>query len=170
MVPSPLQTKLWSGGGDISGVWALLLPLRGMLYQCMPDLHSSCALWLAARRLLSHDSKHDMSVTLVQYLVVHSASNSTATAAAAAAAAGAAAGEGPKEGGGEAETGMCGVCHDPLEQPVAASCGHAFCRVRNKRQDALWPSVLDICLFHLVHYALAGLSCVGGCRACFPGE
>lgn len=25
--------------------------------------------------------------------------------------------------------GVCGVCHDPLEDAVQAACGHAFCRV-----------------------------------------
>ena len=55
------------------------------------------------------------------YLVVHSAA---ATAAAAAAA--------DAEGStlnASASSGMCGLCHDPLEQPTVANCGHTFCRV-----------------------------------------
>ena len=55
------------------------------------------------------------------YLVVHSAA---ATAAAAAAA--------DAEGvtlKAFTSSGMCGLCHDPLEQPTIANCGHTFCRV-----------------------------------------
>jgi DNA repair protein RAD16 len=29
----------------------------------------------------------------------------------------------------EATLGMCAICHDPLEDGVAAACGHSFCRV-----------------------------------------
>ncbi|KAK9813234.1 hypothetical protein WJX72_011166 [[Myrmecia] bisecta] len=48
------------------------------------------------------------------YLVVHSATAPGASAAAA-----------PEE---DKVEGICGVCHDPLEDPVAAACDHAFCR------------------------------------------
>ncbi len=54
------------------------------------------------------------------YLVVHSASGAAAAAAA------------KEKAAAEEEDltgGLCGVCHDPLEQPVVAGCGHAFCRV-----------------------------------------
>lgn len=47
------------------------------------------------------------------YLVVHSASGATAAAAASAKAAAKAADDESDLNGG-----MCGVCHDPLEQPV----------------------------------------------------
>lgn len=61
------------------------------------------------------------------YLVVHSASGAAAVAAASAKAAAAAKSAADDEG--DLNGGMCGVCHDPLEQPVVAACGHAFCRV-----------------------------------------
>ena len=64
------------------------------------------------------------------YLVVYSTSGANAAAAQHAIAATASASEAPA--GAEEDAlngGMCGVCHDPLEQPVVASCGHAFCRV-----------------------------------------
>lgn len=49
------------------------------------------------------------------YLVVHSANApSTAAASSSAAASGA--------------EGTCNLCHDPLEDGLAAGCGHAFCR------------------------------------------
>ncbi len=60
------------------------------------------------------------------YRGVHSASSAAAAAAAAALPAGEGVGAPEEEA---AATGMCGVCHDPLEQPVLAACGHAFCRV-----------------------------------------
>ncbi|BDA51349.1 probable ATP-dependent helicase rhp16 [Coccomyxa sp. Obi] len=60
------------------------------------------------------------------YLVVHSASGA---AAAQAASAKAAAAKSAADDDGDLNGGMCGVCHDPLEQPVVAACGHAFCRV-----------------------------------------
>lgn len=70
------------------------------------------------------------------YLVVHSTSGANAAAAQRALAATSAA-SGARGGDAEAAAaeedtlngGMCGVCHDPLEQPVVAGCGHAFCRV-----------------------------------------
>lgn len=65
------------------------------------------------------------------YLVVHSLSGANAAAAQRALAATASASE--ASAGAEEDVlngGMCGVCHDPLEQPVVAGCGHAFCRVR----------------------------------------
>lgn len=40
-----------------------------------------------------------------------------------------------KYAGGDAGTGneqllgICGICHDPLEDGIGADCGHAFCRV-----------------------------------------
>ncbi len=64
------------------------------------------------------------------YLVVYSTSGANAAAAQRALAATASASEAPA--GAEDDIlngGMCGVCHDPLEQPVVAGCGHAFCRV-----------------------------------------
>ena len=64
------------------------------------------------------------------YLVVYSTSGANAAAAQRALAATASASEAPA--GAEEDVlngGMCGVCHDPLEQPVVAGCGHAFCRV-----------------------------------------
>ena len=53
------------------------------------------------------------------YLVVHSATASAAI-------------EATKklqqaEGEGRLE-GLCGVCHDPLEDPVVSACRHTFCR------------------------------------------
>jgi DNA repair protein RAD16 len=56
------------------------------------------------------------------YLVVHSATGNREAAAATAAAAAA-------QGDDLVNGGLCGICHDPLEQPVMAGCGHAFCRV-----------------------------------------
>ena len=64
------------------------------------------------------------------YLVVHSATGTNAAAAAASASAAAAAAADGDAEGADLAGGMCGVCHDPLEQPVVAACGHAFCRVR----------------------------------------
>lgn len=55
------------------------------------------------------------------YLVVHSAAATAAAAAAADAE--------DLKSNALASSGMCGLCHDPLEQPVLGSCGHAFCRV-----------------------------------------
>lgn len=64
------------------------------------------------------------------YLVVHSATAPVAQLA-----------EGGSGYGGEADRGtassaaggegggVCGICHDPLEDPVVASCSHAFCRL-----------------------------------------
>lgn len=61
------------------------------------------------------------------YLVVHSATGANARENFAAAASSSA----PAAAAADADVnmGMCGICHDPLEQPVLAGCGHAFCRV-----------------------------------------
>ena len=65
------------------------------------------------------------------YLVVYSTSGANAAAAQRALAATASASDAPADAEGNVlNWGMCGVCHDPLEQPVVAGCGHAFCRVR----------------------------------------
>ena len=64
------------------------------------------------------------------YLVVYSTSGANAAAAQRALAATAAGAEAPAAAEEDALAGgMCHVCHDPLEQPVVAACGHAFCRV-----------------------------------------
>lgn len=74
------------------------------------------------------------------YLVVYSASggrnaNADNAAAAAATAAAALAGDAittpvkSRGGGGGGALGVCGICHDPLEDGIGAACGHAFCRV-----------------------------------------
>ena len=64
------------------------------------------------------------------YLVVYSTSGANAAAAQRALAATAAGAEVPAAAEEDALAGgMCHVCHDPLEQPVVAACGHAFCRV-----------------------------------------
>lgn len=34
-----------------------------------------------------------------------------------------------KDGAPQPLLGMCGICHDPLEDGIAAACGHSFCRV-----------------------------------------
>lgn len=31
--------------------------------------------------------------------------------------------------GNEQLMGICGICHDPLEDGIGAECGHAFCRI-----------------------------------------
>ena len=64
------------------------------------------------------------------YLVVYSTSGANAAAAQRALAATAASAEAPAAVEEDMlNGGMCHVCHDPLEQPVVAGCGHAFCRV-----------------------------------------
>ena len=76
------------------------------------------------------------------YLVVHSATANPAAAAAAqqqqqqeeedaaTAAAASAAAAGVVGCGGCAcdDDGLCGLCHDPVEDVVVAGCGHGFCR------------------------------------------
>ena len=67
------------------------------------------------------------------YLVVHSA---------AATAAGAAAADVEDSKAGDlTRSGMCGLCHDPLEQPMVASCGHVFCRVRQAALHSQWACI-----------------------------
>ena len=77
------------------------------------------------------------------YLVVCSMSGANAAAARRALAATASASEVPA--GAEEDVlngGMCGVCHDPLEQPVVAGCGHAFCWVSPPSEQRLSKETL----------------------------
>ena len=80
------------------------------------------------------------------YLVVYSTSGANAAAAQRALAATASASEAPAGAEeGVLNGGMCGVCHDPLEQPVVAGCGHAFCRVCLHASLPCWESA-QLCL------------------------